>query len=137
MPKLKQLPLDILKRNQFEDKRSYENAIWYLEHLNDLVMLHNHDYVLFEGDQKFIPDLYAAHYVVEDGPYEVEDESLEDSGIDKTGELKYIGFGAACLIGCTRCLKKGRIFVSKRDAKAHLKGLTVVKKSDFHNFLDL
>lgn len=132
MAKIKQLPLDVLKREQFEDKRSYENAIWYLTHLNDLVMLHNNGYVLFNGGRQVVPDLRVSYYTAEDGLHDA-----DDGEFDKTGEVKFIGFGVIGLIGCARCLKKGRIYVSKREAKDFLKAITVVHKSDFHKFLDL
>lgn len=132
MAVIKQLDPSILKREQFEDKRSYENAIWYLTHLNDLVMLHNSGYVLFAGEHRFVPDLRVSYYTTEDGLHDA-----DDGEFDKTGEVKFIGFGTCGLIGCARCLKKGRIYVSKREAMSYLKTITVVRKSDFHKFLDL
>lgn len=132
MTNIKQLPLDILKREQFEDKRSYENAIWCLTHLNDLVLLHNNGYALFEGKRMFVPDLRVSYYTTDDGLHDA-----DDGEFDKTGEVKFIGFGICALIGSARCLKKGRIYVSKREVKNYLKTITVVRKSDFHNFLDL
>jgi len=132
MTKIKQLDLNILKREQFENKRSYDNAVWYLEHLNDLVMLHNSGYILFYRDRIFIPGLKVSHYTVDDAPFDG-----EDGEFDKTGEVKFIGFGIIGLIGITRCLKKGRIYVSKREAKEYLKAFKVVHKADLQNFLDL
>lgn len=132
MTNIKQLPLDVLKREQFEDKRSYDNAVWYLAHLNHLVMLYNSGYVLFDGERKFVPELRVSYYTAQDGIY-----CADDGEFDKTGEVKFIRFGTAGLIGCSRCLKKGRIDVSKREAKAVLKAIKVVHKSDFHKFLDL
>ncbi|ABY63283.1 hypothetical protein ST201phi2-1p460 [Pseudomonas phage 201phi2-1] len=132
MTEIKQLDLSILKREQFENKRSYDNAVWYLEHLNDLVMLHNSGYILFYKDRIFIPELKVSYYAVDDAPFDGEDGEFE-----KTGEVRFIGFGPAGLIGITRCLKKGRIYVSKREAKEYLKAIQVVHKPDFHNFLDL
>lgn len=132
MAEIKQLDPSILKREEFENKRSYENAVWYLEHLNDMVKLHNAGYVLFHKERKFVPELRVSYYTVDDGEFDG-----EDGEFDKTGEVKFIGFGITGLIGITRCLQKGRIFVDKREAKSYLKAITVIHKSDFHNFLDL
>lgn len=133
MSKLEQLDMSILKRPEFENKRSYENAVWFLEKLNDLVMFHETGYVLFERNKKFIPDLRATFYK----PENASDHWEDASEADKTGELQGILIGAAGLIGFTRDLKKGRIYVSKREAMAYLKTITIVHKSNFHKFMDL
>lgn len=132
MLELKQLDPSILKRGEFENKRSYDNAVWFLEHLNDLVMLHNSGYVLFEYEKRLIPNLTARFFTEYDGKFDG-----ENGEVDKVGQLNMIMIGAGSLIGHTRDLVKGRIYVSKKEANDFLKSISVVRKTDFHKFLDL
>ncbi len=126
------LPSSILKRNEFENKRSYDNAMWLLEKMNHLVKLHNIGYIIFQNGNKFIPDLKVSYYPPEDGL-----EYCDDDTVDKSGQVYHIGFGPTGLIGMTRSNDKGLIWVSKNEAKQYLKTITFVHQSDIHNLLDI
>lgn len=125
---LKQIDPSVLRRKEFESKRCYENAVWFLEKLNVLVSLHNEGYVIFDGDERIVPEL-SVRMFGNGSSYVVDGKK-----VNREGELYVLCMGGSILIGQCRDLRRGRIYVSMKDSKAFFKNIGIVKAEDFKPF---
>ncbi len=128
--KIETLDTSIIKREDYESKRCFEIAQWYLKNLNQLVTLYNQGYGIYENDQRIVPDLSAEFYPAK---YHFEG----DKGIfDKSGSLRCVKIGAELHFGHCREFGRGRIFVGMTEAKGYFKSITVTPPGQHIPFME-